>query len=119
MFYIGTDIIKIDRLSKLSENITFLNKIFTQKEIDYCNNYLDVVRHLSGKYAGKESVKKALLSSNIVKRVSLKDIEILNRSDKSPYVILNLPDDVICKISISHDGEYALAFTLIELWYQY
>tara|TARA_B110000438_G_scaffold128381_1_gene124663 strand:+ start:151 stop:498 length:348 start_codon:yes stop_codon:yes gene_type:complete len=115
LFYIGTDIIKIDRLAKLSKDITFLNKIFTQKEIDYCNKYSDIVTHLSGKYAGKEAVKKALLSSNIVKRVSLKDIEILNRSDKSPYVILNSPKDIICKISISHDGEYALAFTLIEL----
>lgn len=115
MFYIGTDIIKIDRLAKLSKDVTFLNKIFTQKEINYCNNYSDVVTHLSGKYAGKEAIKKALLSSGIVKRVSLKDIEILNRSDKSPYVILTDPQDVICKISISHDGEYALAFTLIEL----
>jgi holo-[acyl-carrier protein] synthase len=115
LFYIGTDIIKIDRLAKLSEDITFLNKIFTQNEINYCSKYSDVVTHLSGKYAGKEAVKKALLSSNIVKRVSLKDIEILNRSDKSPYVILNLPNDINCKISISHDGDYALAFSLLVL----
>ena len=115
MFYIGTDIIKIDRLTKLSEDTTFLNKIFTQNEIDYCNKYSDAVTHLSGKYAGKEAVKKALLSSNIVTRVSLKDIEILNRSDKSPYVVLVSPYDVVCKISISHDSEYALAFTVIEL----
>lgn len=115
MFYIGTDIIKIDRLAKLSKDKTFLNKIFTQKEIDYCNKYQDIVTHLSGKYAGKESVKKALLSSGIIRRVSLKDIEILNKSDKCPYVVLNLTNDINCKISISHDGDYCLAFSLIEL----
>jgi holo-[acyl-carrier protein] synthase len=115
LFYVGTDIIKIDRFAKLSEDITFLNKIFTQNEINYCNKYTDVVTHLSGKYAGKESVKKALLSSGIVKRISLKDIEILNRSDKCPYVILNSHKDINCKISISHDGDYALAFSLLEL----
>ena len=115
MFSIGTDIVKIDRIHKLAKDKKFLSKIFTTKEIKYCNSYLDPFIHLSGKYAGKESVKKALISTNIIKRVSLKDIEILNRSDKTPYVILNLLENISCKISISHDGDYALAFALIEL----
>ena len=114
MISIGIDIVKIDRLDKLSKDKKFLNKIFTNKEIDYCNLYSDCHIHLSVKYAGKEAVKKALLSNSIVDNISLKDIEILNKKDKSPYVIIRTINNLNCIISISHDGNYAIAFTLIE-----
>jgi len=114
MFSIGTDIVKVDRICKLSKDKKFLNKVFTDKEVKYCNSYSDSYIHFSGKYAGKEAVKKALLSKAIVDNISLKNIEILNNSDKSPYVIINGINNIKCLISISHDGEYALAFALIE-----
>ena len=114
MFSIGTDIVKVDRIRKLSKDKKFLNKVFTAKEVEYCNSYSDSYIHLSGKYAGKEAVKKALLSESIVDNISLKNIEILNKSDKSPYVIINGINNIKCLISISHDGEYAIAFVLIE-----
>ena len=114
MFSIGTDIVKVDRIRKLSKDKKFLNKVFTTKEIKYCNSYSDSYVHLSGKYAGKEAVKKALLSKSIVDNISLKNIVILNKSNKSPYVIINGINDLKCIISISHEGEYAIAFVLIE-----
>ena len=114
MFSIGTDIVKVDRIRKLSKDKKFLNKVFTAKEVKYCNSYSNSYIHLSGKYAGKEAVKKALLSESIVDNISLKNIEILNKIDKSPYVIINGINNIKCLISISHDGEYALAFVLIE-----
>ena len=48
--------------------------------------------------------------------LKLKDIEISNNQDKSPYVSIHktLKDDLNCNISISHDGDYAVAFALIE-----
>ena len=114
MYSIGTDIVKIDRMQELSNDKKFLKKVFTTKEIKYCNLYTDSYIHLSGKYACKEAIKKALLSESIVDNISLKNIEILNNSDKSPYVIINGINNIKCLISISHDGEYALAFALIE-----
>ncbi len=116
MISIGTDIVKISRFTKSIEvnKEKFLYKIFTTKEIDYCNSYSDPYNHFSGKYAAKESVKKALLSSNICAHISLLDIQILNRSDKSPYVIIDILQDIKCNISISHDGDYAIAFAIIE-----
>ena len=116
MFSIGTDIVNILRIKKiLSENgDKFLNKIFTNKEVEYCNLNSEPYIHLSGKYAAKEAVKKALLSNKIVNTIPLKSIEILNNSDKSPYVNVYNLDDVNFNISISHDKEYAVAFALIE-----
>ena len=114
MISIGTDIIKIDRIKKLIENKKFLNKIFSNKEIHYCNSHAQSYIHFSGKYAVKEAVKKALLSNKIIESISMKEIEVLNNPDKSPYITLNNLNDIKCNVSISHDGDYAIAFVIIE-----
>ena len=114
MISIGTDIIKINRIKKLIEDKKFLNKIFTDKEIQYCNSHTKSYIHFSGKYAVKEAVKKALLSNKIIESISMKEIEVLNNPDKSPYITLNNLNDIKCNVSISHDGDYAIAFIILE-----
>ena len=114
MLSIGTDIVKIDRIKSLYKDSRFLNKIFSSSEVEYCNNYSKPYIHLSGKYAAKEAVKKALLSAKIVKNISLINIEVLNNKDKSPYIKLLNVNNVKCNVSISHDGDYAIAFVIIE-----
>tara|TARA_B100001540_G_C15639099_1_gene565750 strand:- start:38 stop:385 length:348 start_codon:yes stop_codon:yes gene_type:complete len=114
MLSIGTDIVKIDRIKNLSKDIKFLNKIFSDKELAYCNLYSDPSIHLSGKYAAKEAVKKALLSAKIVKTIPLVNIEVLNNKDKSPYIKLININNIKCNVSVSHDGDYAIAFVIIE-----
>ena len=111
---IGTDIIKIDRIKKHINNKAFLDKIFTTQEINYCNSYSTPENHFSGKFAAKEAVKKAILSGNIVDNISIKEIQVLNNSDKSPYITINKLKDIKCNISISHNGDYAIAFVIIE-----
>ena len=114
MISIGTDIVNIERIKKLVGDKKFLNKIFTYKEIEYCNSYRNPQIHFSGKYAAKEAVKKALLSNRIVEDISMKGIEVLNKPDKSPYIILNSFNHIKCNVTISHDGDYAIAFVIID-----
>ena len=114
MLSIGTDIVKIDRIKSLYKDSKFLKKIFSALEIEYCNSHKEPFIHLSGKYAAKEAVKKALLSVKIVKNIPLINIEVLNNKDKSPYIKLLNINNVKCNVSISHDGDYAIAFVLIE-----
>ena len=114
MLSIGTDIVKIDRIKSLYKDSKFLNKIFSSLEVEYCNSHKEPYIHLSGKYAAKEAVKKALLTAKIVKTISLSDIEVLNNKDKSPYIKLINVKNVKCNVSISHDGDYAVAFVIIE-----
>ena len=114
MLSIGTDIVKIDRIKNLSSNKIFLNKIFTDKEVEYCKNYDNPAIHLSGKYAAKEAVKKALLSAKVVDHISIKNIEVLNNKDKSPFIKISAMKEFKCKVSISHDGNYAIAFVIVE-----
>ena len=116
MILIGTDIINISRIKSLmnKKKDFFLNKIFTQEEIHYCNSHSNPEIHYSGKYAAKEAVKKALLSNKFVERISLKDIKILNKVNKAPYVVIDSIIGLNYNISISHEEEYAIAFVVIE-----
>ena len=115
MISIGTDIVKVSRIKDLltTKQEKFLNKIFTEEEIAYCNSHSKPEIHFSGKYAAKEAVKKALLSNDLIEQISLKDIKILNKDNKVPYVIID-NIELNCNVSISHEEEYAIAFVLIQ-----
>ena len=41
MFSIGTDIVEVNRIRRLSKDKKFLRKVFSNKEIEYCNTYSD------------------------------------------------------------------------------
>ena len=116
MISIGTDIVKVSRIKDLltTKEEKFLNKIFTEEEISYCKANSKPEIHFSGKYAAKEAVKKALLSNELISQISLKDIKILNKDNKAPYVVIDNIMDLNCNVSISHEEEYAIAFVLIQ-----
>ena len=128
---IGTDIIEVSRIKRLikEKGGKFLNKIYTQKEIDYCeskgpNKYL----HYAGRFAAKESIYKALSSFLSDKPILaelkiLKLYEILNQENGVPKV--NFIDNALktdfskhkisIKVSISHIEKYASAVATIVI----
>ena len=62
---------------------------------------------MSGKYAAKEAVKKALLSVKIVKNIPLINIEVLNNKDKSPYIkLLNINKAIIKPCFVVFEYEF-------------
>lgn len=103
MFKIGTDIVKISRIEKSLEIASFKTSVFTEKEIEYCRN----AENFAGIFAVKEAYFKAL-GTGITRE--LNGIEILHNEKGKPY--LNGVSD--CDVSISHDGDYAVA--TIILW---
>jgi len=118
--FIGTDIVSIPRLKKTinsSQGDKFINRIFTENEINYCNNKVDSFIHFAGRFAAKEAVTKALLSSEKIDSVNMKSIEIISGKNRKPEVNLIISSELKfqCKVSISHTAEYAVAFALIEL----
>ena len=120
MIYIGNDIVENNRITRLINlyGTKFLHKIFSSKEIESIKRK-DISTSCSGKFAAKEASAKALLSSGIVSRVSLKDIVVLSRDDGAPFVEINIAQlDKIkdFKISISHTDQYATAVALLELF---
>ena len=115
---VGTDIIEVSRIKKLikEKGDKFLNRIYTQEEIDYCeskgpNKY----QHYAGRFAAKEAVFKVLNGETVSgNSLIFKNIEILNKNDGTPYV--NILDDIMVDcldmdvdVSISHIKKYATA----------
>lgn len=102
MFKIGTDIIRIERIEKSIENESFLNKVFTQEEIRHCKK----AESFAGVFAAKEAYFKAL-GTGI--QFPLCKVELLYNDKGKPYINGVENSDV----SISHDGEYAIATVIL------
>ncbi len=118
--FIGTDIVSVSRLSKTinsSQGNKFKNRIYTENEINYCNDKADSILHFAGRFAAKEAITKALLSSGKINSVKMNSIEIISGKNRKPEVNLLFKSklQINCKVSISHTEEYATAFALIEL----
>jgi phosphopantetheine--protein transferase-like protein len=60
---IGIDIIEIERIKKSIDTYgdSFLNKIYTKNELDYCLAKHNKYQHLAARFAAKEAIYKALL----------------------------------------------------------
>ena len=119
MIYVGTDIVSISRIDKIiqGKGDHFLNHIFSITEQDICNKKASPSIHYSGKFAAKEAVKKAILSSKSLLNIPLSSIEIQNDKDGMPLVQIqgNGFDFNYVKVSISHAGDYAIATAIMEL----
>ena len=61
IFGIGTDIVDISRFKKLfNKNKKFKNRIFSEKEIKYCESRMNKIASYSKRFAAKEAFSKAL-----------------------------------------------------------
>lgn len=117
---IGTDIIENARILKsiLRYGRQFLDRLFTQREQEYCNRHVHKERHYAGRFAAKEAIAKAL-GTGIGKELAWHDIEILNDAAGKPEVIPSprlaerLQGDAII-LSVSHCHDYATAVALWE-----
>lgn len=116
----GTDIIEIERIKKAIQEIgnKFLERIFTEKEIAYCESKkIQKYQHYAARFAAKEAVFKAVSGSLEDKyAISWKDIEILNDEQGRPNVnlfILKNKGIENIDISLSHCKQYATANVIV------
>lgn len=120
MMTTGVDIIKISRIEKIlaKRRNAFYNKIFTKTEIEYIKKKKDNVKTISGLFASKEAVSKAIGTG--IGKIGWKDIEIKHSPQGKPMVNLSSKGWRIIKdlkinefdISISHEKDYAIAFVI-------
>ncbi|HSX14075.1 MAG TPA: holo-ACP synthase [Chlamydiales bacterium] len=112
---LGTDIVEISRIRESIERHGqyFLNRLFTQKEQDYCNKFQDPVPHFAGRFAAKEAISKAL-GTGFGAELSWHDIEIVNDERGRPRVHLREEAKGTIHLSISHCVSYATATAILE-----
>ena len=115
----GIDIIEVKRIKQSIEKYTdsFLNRVFTNSEIEYCEaRKTQKFQSYAGRFAAKEAIFKAV-SEKLENKFSIewKDIEIINDENGRPFVNFYgklkeiIGDNYEIDVSISHIGEYAVA----------
>jgi len=104
---VGIDLVKIDRFKKIifEENKSFYKKIFSENEIRYCLKFNEPYKHFAGMFAIKEATIKS-----INKKIDLSEIEIFHEKLKPKIKIFK--KEINFKISIAHDGDYAIAIVI-------
>jgi holo-[acyl-carrier protein] synthase len=118
---IGTDIIECPRIGKMMENHgeLFLRRVYTDREIRYCQSRKHAIEHFAGLWAAKEAILKAL-GGNWSRGISWTDIEVRQGSGALPRVLVggNAKEVAVAKgigdilVSISHCRTYATAYAM-------
>lgn len=115
---LGTDIVEIVRIGEMIDRHgeSFLNRIYTEEEIRYCQKRKHCNEAFAGRWAAKEAIMK-VLGTGFVRGIGWQDIEVLAEKNGKPYVKMQGGageharrigiDEVL--ITISHCRTYATA----------
>ena len=124
IYGIGTDIVDISRIKKLlNKNKRLINRIFSTREIKYCESRSNKISSYSKRFAAKEAFAKAL-GTGISKGIAFNEISINNNKNGAPFIELLGKTKVIVKnlikkknkiyLSLSDEKKYALATVVIS-----
>ena len=135
----GTDIVQVERIRKLRP--AAVARILTPAEEAYCRRHIAADERIAGRFAAKEAVLKAL-GTGLGDGASWHDIEILPDENGAPHARFSggvaqkigglsaalttpapaaleaskvPPHATRCHLSISHQGNYAVAFVVLEI----
>ena len=109
-FDVGIDLVKISRFKKIpfQRNESFYKKNFSKEEIEYCLKFEEPYKHFAGKFAIKEATIKA-----INKKVELLQIKTFHDESKPKVSVID--EKIDFKVSVSHDGGYAIAIVFSKI----
>lgn len=119
----GTDIVQISRMADMAaRHGRSLGRFFTAQERAYCQRDDGAWRpeSLAGIFAAKEALFKALGTG--FRQGKWTDVEVCHDSLGAPYYQLygyyaqavQMKTGQPPSLSIAHDGDYAIAFTVLE-----
>ncbi|MDR1510510.1 MAG: holo-ACP synthase [Synergistaceae bacterium] len=113
---VGTDLCMISRMKRAAESEYFVRRVFSKEEIDYARSHGEPSLHFASAFAAKEAFAKA--SGFGVFGVGLANSWV-RRTKSGPVMMLNGEfrvklGDIKCWLSLSHEGDYALAFVVLE-----
>src|SRR5262249_15814340 len=86
---IGTDIVESVRLGHMIEEHgeLFLQRVFTDREVRYCQARRQATEHFAGRWAAKEAILKCL-GTGWAKGLCWTDMEVRNDTAGAPKVYL-------------------------------
>lgn len=115
---VGTDIVYIPRIAEAIKSEAFKTRTFTERERAYAEEKPNPAQTYAGIFAAKEAVAKAL-RCGFGHGIMPTDLEISHLSNGVPIVTaqgkaLEALGEYIAYVSISHDGDYAVAVAQLE-----
>lgn len=123
IYGIGTDIVAISRFQRFltDGNDSLFARLFTEEETAYCSAKRSCAQHYALRFAAKEAFLKAL-GIGLRDGLSWKDISVVNDSLGKPDLHLTgraaeiFREQSLSKIflSLSHDGDSAVAMVVLE-----
>jgi holo-[acyl-carrier protein] synthase len=118
---IGTDIVECPRIGKMIEQHgeLFLRRVFTDREIRYCQARKHAIEHFAGRWAAKEAILKAM-GTGRSRGIAWTHVEVRNGQDGQPHVLIcGVAREVARErgigeilVSISHCRTYATAHAM-------
>ena len=118
---IGTDITEVLRIAQMIERHgdLFINRVFTEHEIRYCQARKMSTQHYAGRWAAKEAVLKAI-GTGWRRGISWRDVEVRNAASGRPTIacrggvreVIEQQGIGDILISISHCRAYATAYAI-------
>lgn len=109
---IGTDLCSIKRMKRAISGKGFMERVFSEGEIEYAQNSACPEEHFAASFAAREALGKALGTGlREVLNVSVQ------RINGVPHFVFNRPllkEGEKVFLSISHESGFAIAFVVIE-----
>ena len=122
VFGIGIDVVENARIADLIRNHgqRFLNRVYQQGEIDYCQSMREPAPHFAARFAAKEAISKAF-GTGFAQRINWRDIEVRRKASGEPFIVLHSGAAELAKrlnietvlVSLSHSQAYAVANALL------
>ena len=120
----GVDIIKNSRINNSLKIKGFLNRIFTEKEIQQGKKLKNKINFYAKRFAAKEAFVKAI-GTGFRSDINFIDIEIKNYKNGKPYISLSKKlNNFLQKkfkiqkykvfLSLSDEKEFSVAYTIIS-----
>jgi holo-[acyl-carrier protein] synthase len=120
---VGTDLIEIERIAQSVTRFgeRFLHRVYTAREIAYCQSKRNAAESFAARFAAKEAAAKAL-GTGISHGISWLEIEVVRQPSGKPT--LELSGRALDRarrlgvtrssLSLTHNKKLALAFVVME-----
>jgi holo-[acyl-carrier protein] synthase len=122
---VGVDIVEISRIERAIGEYgdRFVNRVFTGREIDYCERVARKAERYATRFAAKEAARKALGGATPVVALSWQDVEIISSTEGAPQLQFHGRAAEIAEelkiirshVSLSHAQDHAVAFVVLEV----
>ena len=117
---LGLDLCKVQRMVKACKSEAFRRRVFTEAERDYAAGKASEFFHLAGCFAAKEAFAKA--TGLGLAKAGLLNLSVEHDEQGAPRLSLNAAATALCPflkdhfhLSITHDGDYAVAVVIREI----